>query len=393
LTSAPHPIRRCIYVATVCAAWAVISVHPLMKYLSHTRALAALVFGLLSILVAMLLPDPFHLRQRRLHAGWFLLLFLLLGQAFAVLYPISLRHTLNRGSDREDALRIELRAVTHHEYPYAARTFLGNPPTPLPGAMLLAAPFYAVGHIAWQNFLWLALFFVFAARFFRYRATALFFLATFLLFAPADLSDFTSGGDYLTNFFYVAIAATLFARSLHRPLAVALASAVFLGITLSSRALYPLILIPLLAYTLQRTPNARARTLAMFAVALAAAAAITLPIFAPHPVSRLLAVVSQNSDKLRFLPAALHPRITLPLLALATASTAFFVRMDLPRLFLIFGAASLVILAPSIATFGLHSGYAFFYLSVCSLSFSLWALARYETQPHIGPPPPSNHPH
>jgi hypothetical protein len=379
--------RRCLYVATVCASWAILSVHPLFKYLSHTRAIAALLFGLLSILVAMAVPDPLNYRQRRLSAGWFLLLFLILGQAFAVLYPISLRHTLNRGSDREDALRIELNAVVHHQYPYDARTFLGNPPTPLPGAMLLAAPFYAIGHIAWQNFLWLALFFAFTTRFFRFRATALFFLATFLLFAPADLSDFTSGGDYLTNFFYVAIAVALFAHSLNRPLTAAIPGAIFLGITLSSRALYPLILIPLLALALQRTPDSRPRTAALFAIVLAAAAAITLPIFTPHPIPHLLQVLDQNSGKLRFLPPALHPRITLPLLALLTAATAFFVRMDLPRLFLIFAASSLVILAPTIATFGLHSGYAFFYLSVCSLAFSLWALSRYESSLPATPSP------
>jgi hypothetical protein len=38
-------------------------------------------------------------------------------------------------------------------------------------------------------------------------------------------------------------------------------------------------------------------------------------------------------------------------------------------------------LAPFVVTFALHSDklrYAFFYLSVSTLSFSLWALSRYE---------------
>ena len=83
--------------------------------------------------------------------------------------------------------------------------------------MLLAAPFFAVQHIAWQNILWLALFFVFTIRFFRYRATALLFLALFLLFAPANLYDFVSGGDYQTNFFYVAIAVALLAQLASTP--------------------------------------------------------------------------------------------------------------------------------------------------------------------------------
>src|ERR1700757_4608186 len=193
--------RRTLFVLGICVAWALTSAAPILKYLSPAKAIAALALGLLSIVVGMSCLIRLNRRPSQIAIGWFLLLFLALKTAFAILYPISLKHTLNIGSDREDALRVELLAVHHHQYPYDARTFLGNPPTPLPGAMLLAAPFFALGHIAWQNFLWLALFFFFAVRFFRHRATALFYLAVFLLFAPAHLSDFTSGGDYLTNFF------------------------------------------------------------------------------------------------------------------------------------------------------------------------------------------------
>ena len=152
--------------------------------------------------------------------------------------------------------------------------------------MLLTAPFFALGYIAWQNFLWLALFFVFTIRFFRNRATALFFLAVFLLLAPPNLSDFTSGGDYLTNFFYLAIAVALFIRSLLRAFYACIPAALFLGVTLSSRIIYAVILIPLLALTLQRT--SRSRTIALFIIVLIAAAAVTLPIFSPHPFTHLL---------------------------------------------------------------------------------------------------------
>ena len=63
------------------------------------------------------------------------------------------------------------------------------------------------------------------------------------------------------------------------------------------------------------------------------------------------------------------------------ACAAFFVRLDFPRLFLTFSITSFVMLAPFVVTFGLHSEklrYNFSYLSVCTLSFSLWALSRYE---------------
>lgn len=194
-------VRCFLLIFSLCAAWTIISWAPIYKYLTHGKATAAMLLGILFISLGMHWLARFNQQRRQISVGWFLLLFLILVAAFATLYPLSLKHTLNRGSDREDALRIELNAVHHHRYPYDAHTFLGNPPTPLPGAMLLTAPFFVLGHIAWQNFLWLALFFIFTIRFFSHRATALFYLVVFLLLAPANLSDFTSGGDYLTNFY------------------------------------------------------------------------------------------------------------------------------------------------------------------------------------------------
>jgi hypothetical protein len=371
--------RRTLPIFSICAAWTLTSSAALWKYLSHAEAIFAIFCGNLLIAAGMLWLAHLNRSGRQISIGWFLVLFFALSAAFAVLYPISLRHTLNVGSDREDALRIELNAIHRHQDPYATRTFLGNPPTPLPGADLLAAPFFAIGHIAWQNFLWLALFFLFALRYFRYRATALFYLSVFLLFAPSHLSDFTSGGDYLTNFFYVAIAIALFYRSLDYAPYACIVAAVFLGVALSSRIIYAVALIPLMALTLQRI--SRMRTAALFFVALIAACAITLPVLSPHPLMHLLEQLNQNSGKLRYIPPALHPRWTLPILASLVASTSFFVRMSLARLFLLFGLASFIMLAPFVFTFAINSEklrYAFFYLSVSTLSFSLWALRQYE---------------
>jgi hypothetical protein len=385
-------IRRAALILGVCLAWTLISLPPIWKYLPHTKALIVTALGILSIAVGMYCLDRLNRRTRQISIGWFLLLFVTLTAAFAVLYPLSLRHTINIGSDREDALRKELTAVCNHQYPYDVRTFLGNAPTPLPGAMLLAAPFFAVGHIAWQNILWLALFFYFAIRFFRFRATALCYLAVLLLFAPGNLNDFTSGGDYLTNFFYVAIAVAIFAQSLDHPLGprpyAFIPAAIFLGIALSSRVIYVVILIPLLALALER--HSRARVAAAFAIVLTAAAAITLPVFAPAPFGRLLQQLNQSSLKLRYIPHWLHPQWSLPALAILTGCIAFFIRMNLPRLFLIFSASCFVMLAPFVATFSLHSDklrYAFFYLSVSSLSFTLWAFWQYERMSATIPDP------
>lgn len=377
---------RLLVIICVCVAWGIISTHPIWKYLSHAKAAAVTAVGLSLIVLGIVWLDRINRRPRQIGIGWFLALFLVLTAAFAVIYPKSLKLPVNARSDREDALRVELIAVQQHQNPFEARTFQRNPPSPLPGAMLLAAPFFAIGQIAWQNFLWYALFFVFCIRFFRYRATALFFLTVFLLMAPANLSDFTSGGDYLTNFFYVAIALSLFAVSLDRPFYFSLLAAIFLGISLSSRGVYVYALIPLLAYTLQRT--SRSRALGLFAVILFASAAVTLSILAPHPVTRLLVELNQTSaGKLHFIPGALHPRFTLPLLAAMLAGIAFFVRVDLARIFLFLSATNFVMLAPFVLTFAAHGmPQRLSFLAICGLPFVLWALARYEQTPSTGVP-------
>jgi hypothetical protein len=369
---------RPLLVASICLAWLLCAFAPLWKYLSHPKAAAAMLIGVLGIAFGMYWLQRLNRTQRQIHLAWFLLLFALITTAFAVLHPRSLTHPAGRSSDREDALQIELDAVTHHQYPYDRVTFLGNKPTPLPGALWLAFPFFAVGHVAWQNLFWLALFFLFTLSFFRHQATALLYLAVFLLLSPANFNDFVSGGDYLTNFFYIAIALCLFIRSLDRPLTLCIPAALFLGLTLSSRIVFAVILVPLLALALQRT--SRARTLLLFAVTLATAAAVTLPVFMPHPIHRLLEQLSQGSDKLEFIPAALHPQQTLPLLAAAFVCACFFVRMDLPRLFLAFSVSSFVMLAPFVVTVATHTGNPsnFSYLALSTLPFALWALSRYE---------------
>src|ERR1700719_4158567 len=113
--------RRTLFVLGICVAWALTSAAPLLKYLSPAKAIAALALGLLSIVAGMSRLLRLNLSPRQIGIVWFLLLFLAFTTAFAILYPISLRHTLNIGSDREDALRIELLATRHHQYPYDAR--------------------------------------------------------------------------------------------------------------------------------------------------------------------------------------------------------------------------------------------------------------------------------
>jgi hypothetical protein len=374
-----RPLKRFLLMLCVWLAWSLISLHPIWKYLPLGEAVAATMVSGLMIPLGMLWLKRFYQRRPQLNIAWFVGLVAVLVVAFAILHPRSYTQPLKSRSDREDALRAELVAIKHHANPFDARTFLHNSPTPLPGALLLASPFFAVGHIAWQNVAWYALFVAFAMRMFRYRATALYFLAVFLLLCPTNLSDFVSGGDYLTNLFYVVIAVGLFVVSLEYSQGASLLAACAVGIALTSRTVYVFALIPLLAYTLPR--RTRSQTVLLFGAMIFASITITLLILSPHPMEKLIQGLGESSiAKLRYIPASLHPQWTLPLLAALLASLAFFVRLDLHRIFLFLGITNGVVLAPYVITFVAHgSGQALSYLSASFLPLVLWALREYET--------------
>ena len=370
---------RVLLGASICVAWTSCSVAPIGKYLHFWLAVSLACVAISLILVGLYGVEKFVRRRRALYGAWLLALYLLFVTAFAVCYPFLQKHTLNGGSDREDALRIELIAIAHHQYPYEVKTFLGNLPTPLPGAMVLATPFYLIGHIAWQNLLWLGLFLLCSLRMFRSRMTAGVFLVVFVAASPSNLSDFVSGGDYLTNFFYFAVAITLFSRSLNRSLVWSLPAAIFLGIALSSRSIYFVAIVPLGVLVWQRMSAVRAATLMV--VVVATTTAVTLSVFFPHPIAHLLVQLRQGSGKLRYMPHSLHAQWTLPALALLISFASVFFRMSLARLFLIFSMSTCAVVLPPIVTLALHAGRLPFecsYLAICALPYGLWALSRYE---------------
>jgi len=46
------------------------------------------------------------------------------------------------------------KAMFDGKYPYYETSFLGNPISPMPGALLIALPFYVLGWTALQNIVW-----------------------------------------------------------------------------------------------------------------------------------------------------------------------------------------------------------------------------------------------
>lgn len=378
-----HTLKLVLLAIILVLGWLLCTLAQVQKYLPMNVAAAVSIFGCFLVLGGLLW-------LRRQYVGRDLgllplaLAFLALLISFVVLYPKAQRHTVGQGSDREDALRVELAAVLHHQYPYDARTFLNHPPTPLPGAMLLAAPFYLAGRVAIENIVWAAAFCCFLLCFFRCRRTALVYFVLFLITALENLNDFDVGGDYVTNIMYVCIALFCFAKATDRDASwpKVTAAVTFLGIALSSRVVYVVVLPPMFAYVAQR--NRLGRTLALCGGVLLAAALVTLPVFFPHPIAHLYAQLNQNANKLTVLPSFLTG-VTLPTAALLVASAAFFFRMSLPRVFLLSGvAASILVVPPMIFFVRTQGGFTkplstdLEYLAVGAMLLGLWALSEWE---------------
>lgn len=371
-----------VVMAVLC--WLICTIAQVEKYLGLTRAAVACAVGSVAVIATLLVLRRVCETGRDIRIWPLLATFLIMVLSFAVIYPKSQHHAPGKGSDREDALRVELYGITHHQYPYSMRTYLGHPPTPLPGALVLAAPFYFAGRIAVQNLLWIALFFLFLTRYFRKRATALAFIAIFLVSALENLNDIDVGGDYVANILYVSIAMFTFYRAIDREAMdwKTYLSVIFLGLALSSRIIYVVTLPTLLALALQ-SPKQR-RSVLLLTGALFTSALVTLPVFMPHPFEHLREQLNQNADKLKLLPALISGN-TLPVIALAVASLAFFQRMTLQLAFLLTGAASLIMILPPMLLFvskegGLRKPLTpdLEYLAVCAIFLSLWIFARWE---------------
>ncbi len=102
-----------------------------------------------------------------------------------VLYPLANSGRLGPGSDRDEALDQATTSLLRGEYPYYQVTYLNNPITPLPGALLLAAPFVALtGSSIGQIPVWLAIFMLVLRRWLFDDRLLLLLLLSFFVLAP-----------------------------------------------------------------------------------------------------------------------------------------------------------------------------------------------------------------
>lgn len=218
--------------------------------------------------------------------------FLILLAGFIYFFPRADAGIIGGGSDRDDALNIAVRELLRGRYPYYARTYLDNPISPLPGSLMLSAPFVLLGDSAYQNFFWLAALAGIVGWCMGRVRHALLFLWFILASAPIVLREIFTGSDLLANSIYVFIFVLLLCLTnvnFHRRLAVA----VLLGLGLASRAHFLLVLPLVFAFLSRREGVSRAFFL-LLAVALTFVM-VTLPFvlydpagFAPmHTAGRL----------------------------------------------------------------------------------------------------------
>ena len=73
-----------------------------------------------------------------------------LGLVFAIGYPLANSGRSARAAIAMRRLNRDLRLLSG-QYPYHARTYLDNPISPMPGSLLLAAPFVALGRSAYRT--------------------------------------------------------------------------------------------------------------------------------------------------------------------------------------------------------------------------------------------------
>jgi hypothetical protein len=218
-------------------------------------------------LLLWLLMRPFERATRRLGertAAWTILALLCLTLlAVVVVHPridttgAELFGVRVGASDNDDAVDVGTARLLAGENPYRARTFLGNPIAPLPGAFLLALPFYALGHSAVQNVFWLAVFAALLWRLGRRARVALILLLSVLLVSPDVVYQLLQGGDYATDALATAAFAALvvdLARRASPSWQIALAAA-GLGIAVTTRANL-LLVVPLVVAVVWRAHGA-----------------------------------------------------------------------------------------------------------------------------------------
>ncbi len=319
--------------AGLAAALLLPSTAVVQRYLHTIGLLAYLIIAAAALILLVRRREPLlrwaaRLPERR--ALWLAALtFAVVVAVFLATYPLTNAGAVRGGSDSDDALDVAAAQLLHGRYPYAARTYLDNPISPLPGAILLAAPFVLLGASAYQNLFWLALFYLALRAYLKDGRSPLLLLWTALALSPAVWHQIVTGTDYLANSLYVLLFMLWLIRAAAGPAGRdrrAILFAILLGVGLSSRANF-LLLLPLLFAALARLagPKAAARYVALSGLSFLA---VTLPFFLHDPAG--FSPLHTTDELGRFDVVLPHAGVWISAAAAALAGVLAFCRRAWP---------------------------------------------------------------
>lgn len=216
----------------------------------------------------------------------YLLVFVLVCLIFFVVYPIANSGAYGGiGSDRDDAINIGVSNLITGKYPYYAKTYLGNPLSPLPGAFLLASPFVILlGNSAYQNLFWLPMFFLLSRTLLKNEVANVALMILMLISCPMIMHEVVHGGDLLSNSIYCLVSICLFKLAFNIQVTSwkKFLAAIFLGISLASRFNF-LFLLPLVFLSVVRSKLKDA--VLFIGIAIFTFLLLTLPFYFYDPAS------------------------------------------------------------------------------------------------------------
>ncbi|MEQ1605760.1 MAG: hypothetical protein ABL999_12915 [Pyrinomonadaceae bacterium] len=301
-----------------------------------------------------------------------------------IVYPMANAGRFGGGSDADDALVVAVGEVLRGHYPYTPSTYLGNPISPMPGTVFLAIPFVVIGAIHLQNIFWLAVFFLVFRYFEKSSTSALGLVLAMLAFSPTLLQNIVTGADYASNSIYILVLMWILIRTLSTPEPDTwkwVLPAILLGVALSSRSTFMLIMPLFLSVLVQRAGWKNA--IKYLAVSGITFLAVTLPFWLYDPAG--FAPLRVQSEKLKgiedVLPYAgiIIPGVTgliaigLSFQDMKTDTARFFRNCALVQLFVLFFTSAVYSIKLGHVDFFLQqSGYGMFSLIFGATAFWMY---------------------
>jgi hypothetical protein len=166
-----------------------------------------LLFGFNIIIVALLrqyINEIYRKENQKYIVSIFFVFFIALIVLFIFVYPVANQKLPNYGNDQDDAINIAAQQLLNFQYPYSVKTYLNNPISPFPGAIILGIPFVLLGTSAFQNIFWFVILGYIYIKEFGIKGLS--HLLMLFLLSPVMFYLFFVGSDYLSNSIYILFA-------------------------------------------------------------------------------------------------------------------------------------------------------------------------------------------